>query len=109
MTKALNFNNLKKRYWTVTLPDENQTTLLVTTPTKGVLDSLIAMKDTMDDDMNGDAVDDLYDISAKILSRNKTGRTVRKEDLEDMFDFEDIIILIREYTNFISEVTSSKN
>ena len=110
MSKALNFNNLKKRYLTVTLPDEKETTLLVTTPTKAVLDQLIAMKDSLgDDDMNEDALEDLYDICAKILSRNKAGHIIRKEELENMFDFEDIIILVREYTNFINEVTSSKN
>lgn len=110
MSKAINFNNLKKRYLSVTLPDEKQTVLLVTTPKKEVLDYLIAMKDNLsDDDMDESVLDEMYDICAKILSRNKTGHTITKNEVEDLFDFEDVIIFIKAYTDFIGEITSSKN
>lgn len=110
MSKTLNFNNLKKKYLTVTLADEKETTLMVITPTKALLDSFLAMKDAITENDRGDeALDELYGICAKLLSRNKTGTHISKEMLEDIFDFEDIIIFVTAYTNFIHEVTSAKN
>ena len=110
MAKSLDFNNIKKRYLTVTLADEAKTVLLIGTPTKGVLDSLMSMKDTLDEDnLTDEAIDDLYNICAKIMSRNKTGRVISKEVVADLFDFEDIILFIRAYTDFVNEVSNSKN
>lgn len=110
MAKSLDFNNIKKRYLTVTLADEAKTVLLIGTPTKGVLDSLMSMKDTLDEDnLTDEAIDDLYNICAKIMSRNKTGCVISKEVVADLFDFEDIILFIRAYTDFVNEVSNSKN
>lgn len=110
MSKPLNFNNLKKKFLTVTLADEENTTLMLTTPTKAVLDSFIALKDTITgDELEDETLDELYSICAKILSRNKAGKVITKEKVEEMFDFEDVLTLIRSYTEFISEVTSGKN
>lgn len=110
MAKSLDFNALKKQYLTVTLPDENRTKLLITTPTKKVLDSFISIKDSLSDEaMQEEAVNELYEIVAKIMSHNKAGIKITRERIDDMFDFEDVIIFIRAYTDFIGEVTSSKN
>ena len=110
MAKSLDFNSIKKKYWTVTLPDENKSVLLIGTPTKGVLDSLLSMKESLENErMSDDALEDLYGICAKIMSRNKTGKVITKEFVQDIFDFEDIIIFIRAYTDFINEVTNVKN
>ena len=110
MAKSLDFNLLKKRYLTVKLADEEQTVLMIGTPTKSVLDSFIALRDTISDETVGDeAIEELYDICAKIMSRNKAGKVITREKLEDVFDFEDVIIFIRAYTDFINEVSNSKN
>ena len=110
MARSLDFNNMRKKYLTVTLADEAKTVLLISTPTKAVLDSLLSMKDTLgDENLTDDAIDDLYEICAKIMSRNKTGRVITKETVQDLFDFEDIIVFIRAYTEFINEVSSAKN
>lgn len=108
MSKTLDFNKLKKKYMTVTLLDG--TVLMITTPTKSVLDSFLTMRDTLsDDNMSDDAIDELYEICAKIMSRNKAGVVITKERVQDIFDFEDIIIFIRAYTEFIHEVSNAKN
>lgn len=109
MARSLDFNNLKKRYWTVTLPDENKTVLMISTPTKAVLDSLLTLKDSFGEDLSDDAIDDLYEICAKIMSRNKAGHVITKEAVQNCLDFEDIIVFIRAYTDFIVEVSSAKN
>lgn len=113
MAKTLNFNNMKKQYLTVTLADEKKTTLMISTPTKGVMDELLMLQESLEaltennTDMN--AIDDLYTACAKIMSRNKGGIVITKEYLENLFDFEDIVILFNAYMDFINEVTGEKN
>ena len=110
MAKTLDFNTLKKQFLTVKLPDENKTTLMIYTPTKAILDSFLNMKDNLSDGTIGDeAIEELYEIVAKIMSCNKGGVKVTKEMIEELFDFEDVVIFIKAYTEFISEVTNSKN
>lgn len=110
MAKPLDFNALKKQYLTVTLADENKTKLMITTPTKKVLDRFVSIKDTLSaEEMGDEAVDELYEIVALIMSHNKTGKKITIDDLEGVMDFEDIIIFIRAYTDFIAEVSGSKN
>lgn len=110
MAKTLNFNNLKKRYFTVTLADEKETTLMISTPTKEIMDEFIALKDSLTaENMGEDAIDELYGLCAKIMSRNKGGIKITQKELSQMFDFEDVIIFIRSYTEFINELTNSKN
>lgn len=108
MTKSLNFNNISKHYLTVTFADENATTIMVCMPTKSLLHELTGLKiDTTGDDLN--AMDDLYEVCSKIMSRNKGGIAITKEFLEDVFDFEDILIFLKEYMSFVGEVTKAKN
>lgn len=113
MAKTLNFNSVKKHYLTVTLADERNTTLLVGTPTKAIFDHLTRLKSSLEtlseDETDVDATDDLYDACAKVMSRNKSGVKVTKEYLENVFDFEDVMIFFSNYMEFISEVANSKN
>ena len=113
MAKPLNFNNVKKKYLTVTLADENNTTLMIGTPTKAVMDDLILLKSSFEaieeDGTDSAATDDLFEACAKVMSRNKAGVKISKEDLEKIFDFEDVMIFFTAYMEFISEVTSGKN
>ncbi len=110
MAKALNFNKLKKQYMTVTLPDEKETVLMIGTPTKRILDEFIDLQTMVEDNtVENDVLDRMFDLCAKIMSFNKGGVKITKEFLADIFDFEDIMIFIHAYTEFISEVTNSKN
>lgn len=110
MAKALDFNTLKKQYLTVTLADEEKTKLMITTPTKAVLDSFLSVKDSLSADGMGDeAIDELYALVAKLMSHNKTGKKITSDILAECMDFEDIVVFIRAYTDFIAEVTNSKN
>lgn len=113
MAKALNFNNVKKTYLTVTLADEDNTTLMIGTPTKAIMDDLVALQDSLegisDEEASIEATEELYGACAKLMSRNKGGIKISKEYLEEVFDFEDIIIFFNAYMDFIAEVTGGKN
>lgn len=110
MAKPLNLNALKKKFFTVTLPDEKKTTLLIGTPTKAVMDEFIALQSNVDNaDSQAEIMDDLYDICAKIMSRNRTKRPISKDFVAENMDFEDVLVFIKAYTEFIQEVSGGKN
>lgn len=110
MSKSLDFTKLKKQCLTVTLADEDNTKILVTTPTKKVLDEFLTMKDSLvGEDVGEEAIGELYAMCSKLMSQNKAGRKITTEFLEGLFDFEDLVIFITAYSEFIAEVASSKN
>ena len=113
MAKSLNFNNVKKQFLTVTLADEKNTTLMIGTPTKAIMDDLTLLQKSMesinDTESNSEATDDLYNACARVMSRNKAGVKITKEFLAEIFDFEDITIFFNAYMDFIDEVIASKN
>ncbi len=112
MAKTLNFNSVAKRYLNVTFADENNTTIMVGTPTKRLLEELVNLESSIgitntEDDF--EAFDELYGVCAKLMSRNKGGVTITKEFLEDNFDMEDILIFLKGYMSFITEISNQKN
>lgn len=114
MSKLLNFNNVKKRYLTVTLADEDQTTVMVSSPTKKVLSAIVGLKDTLtevenNENISEEALDDMYSLCAEVMSHNKGGIKIERELLEDIFDLEDITIFFNAYMNFVNEGTVGKN
>lgn len=113
MAKVLNFNAVKKSYLPVTFADEKKTTILVGTPNKAIMDDLTVLQASIDeigeDGANETTTGELFEACAKIMSRNKAGVKVTKEYLEAVFDFEDVMIFFRAYTEFISEVINQKN
>lgn len=113
MAKTLNFNNIKKQYLTVTLADENQTTLLIGTPTKAIMGDLMLLKSNLekinDAEMDRDVMSDIYGCCANIMSRNKAGIKIDKKLLERIFDVEDVLLFFTAYVDFVSELATSKN
>lgn len=110
MAKPLNFKKIEKSYLPITFNDEKGTTILVGTPTKAILDEFISYQDKIDDlEENRDATNDLFEICAKTMSRNKTGAKITRKYLESVFDMEDIKIFFHAYIEFISEIVNSKN
>ena len=112
MANTLDFNKIKKKYLTVTLSDEKQTVIMIGTPTKAIMDELMSLQTTisgMTGDATEEAMDELYEVCAKLMSRNKTGKVIEKKLLENIFDFEDIIIFFNAYMEFIGTLSNQKN
>lgn len=108
---AINFKNRKKEFFTVTLPDD--TVLILSTPSKKIMNRLISLKAVFDNfnENEGDTgiIDELYEACALVMSRNKTGKIITNEYLEETFDFDDILYFFEEYMNFVVEVADTKN
>ena len=109
MAKALDFNTLKKQIFTITLPDENKTKLLITVPDKKTFTEFVELKKSISEIDEENVLDELYNMVAKIMSHNKAGKKITGKYLSNILDFEDISFFIQEYTDFISGITNSKN
>lgn len=109
MANSLNFKTRKKDFLTVTFPDD--TVIMVGTPTKGIFSALTTMQNELRDvdDTSDESLDSLYDACAVVMSRNKTGREITREYLENILDFEDIIVFFNSYMEFIGNLANSKN
>lgn len=114
MANTLDFNAVKKEYLNVTLPDENKTLIMVCTPTKALLQELLSVEDKFKNSETSDnsldqVLGELYELIARIMSRNKGGIVITKERLESCLDFEDLIIFFKSYIAFVQKVKLGKN
>jgi hypothetical protein len=113
MTKTLDFNKVKKQYLTINFADEDNTVIMISTPTKSVLEELLLLQTNLEAIENNQsdtqAIDDLYYTCAKVMSRNKCNVKITKEFLEDIFDLEDVLIFFNAYMQFINDITNVKN
>lgn len=114
----LNFNSVKKKHLTVTLNDEENTTLLIMSPTKRIMDSLVSIEnlirssedvDTDDNEQIDEQIDELYQLCTSIMNRNKGKIKISKNQLEEFFDIEDIMIFLKAYMSFIGSQIPEKN
>lgn len=107
MAKALNFKTIKKSYLTVTLIDG--TVLMIGTPTKKVYEDLKTIDALMNNADDAESMNELYRITAAVMSRNKANKKITSEYLEELMDFEDIIIFYNAYLEFVGELANQKN
>ena len=109
---SLNFNNIKKTYMTITLPDEKNTKLMLMTTTKSIMDRLMAMEEfitTGIDEVGPGVLDDLYKVCADIMNRNKGGRKITSDYISEILDFEDLVIFFNSYLEYVGGIADSKN
>ena len=107
MPKILDLSK-KKPTLPVKLPDE--TLIRVYTPTKGMLEEFItigAQLEHASDD--SEALNQLYDVTARLMSNNAGGRKLSMKEVSDMLDVGDVIVFFRAYTEFITELSKAKN
>lgn len=109
----LDFNKINKTYLTITLTDGK--TYMLTTPTKRLLNKILSMDSILktseeeNTSINGETIDSLYEISAEIMSTNKTNTKVSSEELANLMDIEDLMLFFNTYMSYIEKVTNLKN
>lgn len=107
----LDFNKINKNYLNITLTDGKS--YLLTTPTKRLLNEILEMdsmlKNSENATFNEETINSLYEVSAEIMSTNKTKTQVSSEDLGDMWDIEDLVLFFNTYMSYLESVTNQKN
>lgn len=108
---TLDFRKQKKKYLKITLNDEQETKLSLLQPTKQLFDKMVTMSQEIEEreEMDSDALDEVYGVCAELMCRNKEGIVVSKNNLEDTLDFEDIVIFLQAYGSFVAGAIHGKN
>ena len=113
MAKTFNFNNIKKKYLPVTLGNEENTTLLIGSPTKSIMSDLMILQSGQEGVADGEAstemIDNVYEACARVLSHNKQGIEVTAEELGEFCDIEDITAFFTAYMEFVADMGEGKN
>lgn len=105
MANTFDFNKLKKKTFSIILNDENNTHLKLVTPKKKIMSEFLEMSQNT----ANVSMDDIYNITAEIMSCNSEGKTITGAQLEEILDFEDILAFFQSYTAFIQSLSSAKN
>lgn len=110
MAKSFDFNKIKPKTMTVTLSDDKKTNLMVMTPNKGLRDELVSLYEDINDSDEDEVNEALYEVTAKIMSRNKQGIEITSETLKELYpDANYVMAFLDAYVEFIGEMTNSKN
>ena len=108
MAKMLDFTKTRKPTLPIKLSDDLM--VHVYTPSKALLEEMIDAQDQIGNMANDmESVDQFYDLVARLMSNNKTGRKLTGEEISDLLNVDDLIVFFYAYTEFISEQTNSKN
>lgn len=104
----LDFTTREKRYLPVKLFDG--TVVLLGVPKKKLYTKVVSLKKLLEDDTDVENVyDEIAEITAEILSNNKTGKEFTAKEIDDIMDIEDMSLIILEYGKFTGDVTSDPN
>ena len=110
MSKSFDFNKIKPKTMTVTLSDEKKTSLMVMMPDKRLKDELTFIYEDIKDSDEDEVSEALYELTSKIMSRNKQGIEITSEKLKELYpDVNYIMAFLNAYVEFIDEMANSKN
>ena len=88
----------------------NEKTVLLTAPKKSLYTELTGLESKLKDERDvGKLYDEILQLTANILSTNKTGTKFTAADVEDLMDIEDMALLIFEYSKYAGQLVGSPN
>lgn len=133
MNYKVNFQKAKRNYMVLTFDDEREVekdgktvveeyerTIQVGMPKKRVFSALIDMQEIMDkrngaqtaeekNEADRQIIDELYILTAKILSNNLKGERITTEWVEEQFSTEEIQTFFAQYVKFVNGEAVSPN
>lgn len=112
--KTLDFNSFVKPILQLTMKDDKQTIVNVSTPTKGLVTELQANFHALQavlTEENEQTKDALYDLAARLISCNQDGLTVTADGLRRYYKLTlaDLVLFYTAYVDFLDEIKSAKN
>lgn len=125
MNFQVNFQKAKRNYLVATFEDEKdgkecEKRIWVGMPKKKVFDALIEMQRLMERkkraeteeekiDIQEETIDELYELTARILSNNKACEIITKEWVENTLDTGELEEFFDQYIKFTQREASSPN
>lgn len=129
MNFNVNFTMAKRNYMVAVFDDEREKdgkieqyerTLHIGMPKKRVFDALIDMQQTLEEknkaeteweknDANRRIIDELYELTAHILTNNLERENITKEWTEDTLQIDEIKELFESYVKFVNGEATSPN
>ena len=104
----LDFTTREKKVLPVKLIDG--ITALLCPPKKALYTKLTALEDKLKDtDDVGELYDEVLQLTADILSTNKSGTQFTASDVDAIMDIEDMALLIFEYSKYAGQIVKSPN
>ena len=129
MNYRVNFQKAKRNYIVLTFDDEREEngevveyekTLCVGMPKKRVFTALMDMQEITDkrddaqtkeekNEANREIIDELYELTAKMLSNNLNGEKITADWVDDHFEIREIKDFLTQYANFANGEASNPN
>lgn len=133
MNYKVNFQKAKRNYMVLTFDDEREAekdgkkvkeeyerVIQVGMPKKRVFSALMDMQEIMDkrddaqtkeekNEANREIINELYDLTAKILSNNLNGEIITTEWVEDQFSTDEIKEFFTMYVKFVNGEATNPN
>lgn len=114
MAKTLDFNSVQRPTLVLTMKDQEKTKIRVGTPKESLIEELQTLSAELEEILkkgDGDSIQAVFDLAARLISCNRDYIKVTAEDLRDRYkmDLEDLIIFFSAYLDFIGEMQNAKN
>lgn len=129
MNFKVNFQKAKRNYMVLTFDDEREVdgkieeyerTIMVGMPKKRVFTALMDMQEIVDkrdeaqtkEEKNGanrEIIDELYELTAQVLSNNLKGEKITTEWVEDQLSIDEIKELLTQYAKFANGEATNPN
>lgn len=129
MNFNVNFQKAKRNYMVLTFDDEHEVdgkieeyekTIMVGMPKKRVFTALMDMQEITDkkddaqtkeekNEANREIIDELYELTAQVLSNNLKGEKITTEWVEDQLSIDEIKELLTQYAKFANGEAANPN
>ncbi|MCM1217220.1 MAG: hypothetical protein NC548_22195 [Lachnospiraceae bacterium] len=129
MNYRVNFQKAKRNYIVLTFDDEREEngkivecekTICVGMPKKRVFTALMDMQEIVDkkgealtaaakNEANREIIEELYELTAQILSNNLKGEKITADWVDDHFQIDEIKVFLTQYANFANGEASNPN
>lgn len=129
MNFKANFQKAKRNYMVLTFDDEREVdgkieeyerTIMVGMPKKRVFTALMDMQEITDkrddaqtkeekNEANREIIDELYELTAQVLSNNLKGEKITTEWVEDQLSIDEIKELLTQYAKFANGEAANPN
>lgn len=114
MAKGLNFRNFAQPTLPINMNDAEETLFTITAPTVELVERLEANQDEIVATFNSgnkESLDEIWNLTADLISCNREGRKVTAEDLKGKYgmSYQMLFAFLVAYGEFVDEIKSAKN